>query len=416
MKTTRFFTLMFAAFAISAAGCVNLPRTLEPEPIFAAPGSSVPVPNVPLDSSGSICVMGGNLPDGSIPAEVTQFSVAMYCAYQRAPGDADYDKWMVRFVDKGLSLSDQTCERFFNALEARRVEASYAQTNMNIGGAAATAILAVTDTHRRAIFNLATALTAGNAWFENYKANYIMTPQTRKVHDLIQIDLRNPIRGQILAKSQANGYRSFDEAKQDIMKYDSLCSHKVIQDVVTEAVARAELHTFTQPVPGGKAEKADKEKRDIYKVASGGVPGGFIDNQFEALYAVATMSTDEERADAATALVDLYPDFANYVSKLGLDNAKVQPSTLTQFRYVGELLNLESSRIVAKFRKLIKERILERASVPQPPAGSNAAPLPPPQVTGVARQQILDALRSPQAQGSRAIDFRWEIRDHRRQE
>ena len=413
MKVSGILVLVFAALL---AGCGNLQRTVEPEPIFAAPRSPVQAPAMPVDSNGSVCITNGKLPDGSIPAEITQFSVAMYCAYQRVPEDPDYGKWMLRFVDKGLSLSDQTCEDFFNALESRRVEASYAQTNMNIGGAAATAILAVTDAHRRSIFNLATALTTGNAWFENYKANYIMTPQTRKVHDLIQNDLRGPIRTQIVAKSQANGYRSFDEAKQDIMKYDALCSHKVIQDVVTEAVARAELRTFETSLPGSKAEKADAEKSAIYKVASGGAAGGFTGSEFEALYAVATMPTDAERAEAAQALVDLHSAFATYVTNLGLDNSAAQPPTLTRFRYAGELLGLESSPVVSSLSKAIKDRMAERASTAAPLTGSNAAPPAPPAVRPEARQRMVEALRAPSSRASRAIDFRWKIRDHRGQE
>jgi hypothetical protein len=258
--------LTFFVFALSllTSGCMNLQRTLEPEPIFPNPSSTISVTNQ-VD-----CSRESGLPQegSSIPAEITQFSVAMYCAYTTQFSNPDeYKKWMVRFVDKGLALSDQTCGLFFDALEARRVEAAYSQTNMNLAGTAATAILALTGTHNRAIFNLATALTAGNAWFENYKANYIMTPQTRKIHDLIQYSLRDPIKADITRMSVTGGYRSFDAAKQDIMKYDALCSHKVISDVVTEAVARAVVDRFEAPPDSGKNPQGTQNPASTPSVA-----------------------------------------------------------------------------------------------------------------------------------------------------
>jgi len=243
-----------------------------------------------------------------------------------------------------------------------------------------------------------------------------MTPQTRKVHDLIQHSLRDPIREQIIAKSRDRDYRSFDEAKHDIIRYDALCSHKVIQDVVTEAVARAELHPFAKSVRGDKSDKADAERREIFKVASGLAAGGFTGSEFEALYAVATMPTDAERAKAAEALVDLHDELKTYVKNLGLEDAATAPPTLTRFRYVGELLDLESNLVVAEFRKSIKARMAERAGTPPAPSGSNAAPPAPPPVTPAARQRVAELLSASIARTSRAIDFRWEIRDHRRQE
>lgn len=397
-------------------GCMHLSRTIEPERIFPAPSDTIDISKLPKAANGKICIKGKELKDGEkIPSELTQFSVAMYCLYQEPLATDDSRFWMKRFVDKGISLSNQTCELFFDDLEFRRVEASYSQTNLNIGGTAVTALIAATNNHMRTVLNLATLLTVGNAWFENYKSNYILTPQLRKLHDLIQTGLRDPIGNEIRSKNNANGYTSFDEAKQDVLKYDALCSHKVIQDVVNESVAVARF----KPLPSGqdpdKTAKAEATKNDVYALAVAPKKGGqFAIGEFEALYVVATMPDAESRVKAAVALTQLVVEpYTTYITNLTLDKVSPIPSSILQFQYIGELLNLESNEKIKSARKEINDQMAKHPTpTPQPNVAAlvSAPRVPPDPKSSKAFQ---DSLRAIQTKPATAINFKWELEGRR---
>jgi len=414
MRSLSIALVVSVSAALSA--CASLPRTLEPEPLFPKPSETIDAAGLPKGQSGNLCDKTARLDGTRIPSELTRFAVAMHCAYQLEPSDSDFQFWMVRFVDKGIALSNQTCEAFFDQLEARRVEAAYSQTNVNIGGTAVTAILAATNSNTRSIFNLATALTLANAWFENYKSNYILTPQLNKLYSKIQDSLRAPIAEQIVAKSKANGYRSFDEAKQDVMKYDKLCSHKVLQDIVADSVAKADLRPFTAPTSPEKSAQVASSKQELYRIASGGAAGDFAAGEFEALYVVASTTPDVERIAMAKALTDpatgLEPKLASYVSKLGLDASTPTAGVLANFQYVGEVSHLESSADVLAIRAKLKEKI---ANAPTVAKGAPGAPVAVDPAKAQAEQNAFRALmrRAAAVPTVGPISFAYEVRDHR---
>lgn len=414
------YAIVAALALVSLAGCTTLDRTIEPEPIFPGPSATIDVSSLGA-SITALCAKDAHQGNSTvIPAESMLFSVAMTCAYNAGSKDELRQYWISRFIDKGVALSDQTCGLFFDRLEARRVEASYSQTNFNVVGTAVTAILAVTETHHRAIFNVATALAAGNAWFENYKANYVMTPQLRKVHNKIQVELRDPIKARIQAKDKAGGYGSFDEAKQDLMRYDALCSHKVIADVITESVIKSELVVFGAQPPAAKPAEADAEIKLVYdaaapRLADGSVsPGTFAKGQLEALYAVASIDDPAERQESARALLQLSPGLAPFVSTLRL-NATPGADVITRLRYIGQILGWTDDPGIANLRKKIADKVAENRKSPPPPPGAPgaAAPLSPEALQ--ARREFGRTMSTlERAAPSPTINFNWAIKDNSR--
>lgn len=413
-----------ACLCVAAAlgGCINLPRTTEPERIFPPPSAQAPTVDLPKGTDGNACGEGSTTAlQAAQPSELVQFAIVMQCAYLSQGGQEMTRRvWMTRFVDKGVALSNQTCELFFDELERRRVETSYAQTNFNIAGTSVSAILALSQHHTRAIFNIATALTAGNAWFENYKSNYVLTPQLRKLHDLIQTQLRDPIGNQIKAKNLANGYTSFDDAKQDLMRYDSLCSHKVIQDVVNEAVAKAKMDGYSPGVSANVQEQVNTLIKEIYAQANKKAPGTFGQGEFEALYVLAT-SSEADRIIAAKAYAQ-DASVATYIAELGFDGKKSpDANVLTKFRYIGDLLGLDTKPTILALRTRLAKFVADAAVTV--PTSSDAA--------GVAKASRLKRLeftmetrRSfavPQAEAaalsrrapltSGVVDFNWTIKE-----
>jgi hypothetical protein len=336
-----------------------------------------------------------------IPSELTQFSVAAYCLYQKQPTDTDFNRWMDRFVEKSLSLSDQTCSAFFDRMEASRVEASYQQTNMNIFGTAVTAVLAYTESHARSIFNVATLLTVGNAWFENYKNNYIMTPELNKVHKKIQTNLRDPIAQQIRQKNKERGYGSYDAARADLMQYDRLCSHKVVADIISQSIASADLRPISAGPSAQAVARAESLKQEIYAQAMPGQAGQYTEGEFQALYVVATQYTDAtKRIAAASALGDLYGLLKGHLKGLGLDAATPAAGVVAKFELVGQLLNLGSAPSVAKLKAQIDELVTKSAATPAGPPGMPIAVDPAARAREVSTfADQLNATKAPQAAG-----------------
>lgn len=399
--------------AVLLSGCVNLSRTLEPEPIFPKPSEAINVSG--LDTN--CATTPGNVENNTIPAEIRQFAVAMNCAYQTQGDPAKFPFWMVRFIDKGIALSDQTCGLFFGELEKRRVEASHAQTNMNIAGTAVTAVFAAAENHARSIFNMATLLTTGNALFENYKAHYVMTPQLRKLHNKIQQGLRDPVKAQIKSKSAGSpGYRTFDEAKQDLMDYERLCSHAVIVDVITDSVAKAEITTFGATT----SPEAAKLIEEIYQAAAPKADGAtkaagrFGNAEFELLY-VAASSPEKDRPAFAKAIGELYPQVKTYIANLKLDSTP-SADILATFKYAAMLLGLEGRADIKDLKKKVSEYV---AANPAPDPKAPKVALSP--TLAAERKDALEKSRSDFSEALRSVqplsapgnvNFNWEIKDN----
>lgn len=405
--------------AVVLAGCINLPRTTEPERIFPAPSAQAPIVDLPKGTDGKACSEGSTtVLQAAQPSELVQFAAIMQCAYLSQSGQEMTRRvWMTRFVDKGVALSNQTCELFFDELERRRIETSYAQTNFNITGTSVSAILALSQHHTRAIFNIATALTAGNAWFENYKSNYVLTPQLRKLHDLIQTQLRDPIGNQIKARNLANGYTSFDDAKHDLMRYDALCSHKVIQDVINEAVAKAKMDGFSPGVSASVQEQVNMLIKDIYSQASKNAPGTFAQGEFEALYVLATSSVADRMVAAKAYAKDA--SVTMYITELGFDGKK-SPDTnvLTKFRYIGDLLGMDTKPTILALRTRLAKFVADATpTVPDTTGVAKAARLKRLELNMETRKSFAlpqaeaatSIRRAPLTSG--AVDFSWSIKE-----
>ncbi|WP_431262481.1 hypothetical protein ACQ859_20370 [Roseateles chitinivorans] len=253
-----------ALLALALSGCASLRHSIEPERILPLPGESVVVPKSLTDDNGVKCALAPSVAsDGSIPTEVEQFSQAMYCAYT---ADASQQgPWIRRFVEKGVTLSDRACTLFFDTLERRRVDAAYAQTNMNIGGTAVTAILSAAGHNARSAFNVATALAFGNAWFENYKGNFVLTPQLGKLHEKLKTDLRKPIGDRIRERAVDGDYATFDVAKSDLQEYDELCSHKAIVLLLERSVEAAQIRPFAVGPATADVEQAEVIEAELFR-------------------------------------------------------------------------------------------------------------------------------------------------------
>lgn len=390
-----------APIAAALVGCSSIHHTIEPDPILPAPSEARTVEGFGATDTTVDCSLATGPTGTKLPSEMSRFIQALYCAYRAGPEARD---WIQRFVERGTSLSDSTCNMFFNALELRRVESGYAQTNMNITGTAVTAALAATGNHTRGVFNVATALALGNAWFENYKSNYIMTPNLGKLHDKLQEALRRPIADDMKAKAQEGRYTSVDEAKTDVQKYDQLCSHKAIVALLDKSIEAAELERF--PIPGGlspqEKELADQLTAKLYAKASGGKSGTFAPGELATLYAV--FGEPKLRKEYAAAAVELDPKLKEYISNLGLNADPVPPEVAETLLALDRLLKLAGSEAVNTARLHIAELIKKKENK----AGLSKEALSA-QIETEKRRYLQSRSQAPVSQQGRAVPFDYRV-------
>lgn len=342
------------AFSFLLVGCAS--RTIEPERILPGPSESIQLTGIDTSCAWKtkpfIPASGENAGSvASLQTEIQAFITARYCAeIAVAPNE---QLWRRRFVERGVALSMHTCSLFFDSLERRRVDTSYVQTNMNIVGTAVTAILAIGGDHTRAIFNIATGLTLGNAWFENYKANYVMTPNLGKVHAKLKTELQEPFAEVLTAKAK-KGYETFDLALSEMYEFDKLCSHKSIVVLLDRAVEAAQVIRYTDaPAPSpADVAKAEDIKQLLYASATGGTKGTFTKEQFVLLYSLAT-TPDEQREAAAESAGKISDGLDPMIKKLQLNAKTVPIEVLSRFIAIDKLLGTSSSPDIAAARDAI---------------------------------------------------------------
>ncbi|TXD95419.1 hypothetical protein FUT87_06510 [Mitsuaria sp. TWR114] len=355
--------------------------------------------------------------DGSIPTEIERFTQAMYCAY--STDESQQGPWIRRFVEKGVTLSDQTCGLFFDTLERRRVDAAYAQTNMNIGGTAVTAVLSAAGHNARSAFNVATALAFGNAWFENYKGNFVLTPQLGKLHEKLKTELRKPIGDRIKERAASGDYASFDLAKVDLQEYDELCSHKAIVLLLERSVEAAQIRTFATGPSSADVEQAEVLEAELFALANPGVSGAFAKGEVEELYVVAMTASKERRLLVAAAIAKLDPKTAPYLKNLKLDADAPEARGVAFLTSIGKLRLLNDSDKVRRVRLEVDLQVEadQKAAAagggqPTTPAGPSAVSAQSqasPTVDEQARARRLAAIRNSSPQKEQSVRFGYEV-------
>lgn len=362
---------------LTMGGCATTGLT-GPKPLFPPPDEQVDMTgysSAALSCGETKTVILTN--SGAIPTEFIQFGVLGYCYYNELdPLSENGKRLQKKFISKGLALADQTCDQFFNKMELERQGLSYMQGNTNTLGTALVAALSFSGNHTRSIFNTATLLAVANGLYENRKANYILTPQIQKLREKIQISLRDPIALQMKEKSTNDGYTSFDDAKQDLLKYDRICSHTVLQDIVTDMVTKSELVQYNSSATSFPlSEETERVLSEIYSQATGGTAGKYTQGEIEALYAIASIEDEKKRKDAALAVSKFDPKLAVHIATLQLDtgsNASISELRV-RLNKIGALLGLEKKGSVADIRKKIAEQVQADTNAPQGASPGRAA-------------------------------------------
>ena len=350
-----------AVFACSLGllgGCANMGRSVEPEPFL-------PPTKAPLDVGAlfqvkvdpSTCQSGGAgmtflKADATIHSDYTRFIAYAYCTQETEHLANEETKKVVfqqhtqRFVELGIAVADGLCREYFDVLEGRRVEARYNQTNMNVAGGVITALLAAAGGHQRAVLNLATGLTAGNAWYENYKSNYVLTPELRKLYDKVRqlqektsAEMRAQARPEGPTSATANRYNTYGAAKADLVEYADLCSHKVMVDILNKSLDMARFTTEDVATPSANRDAAEALNAELSGLAGNKDGLLFKAETLEELYVIVTRGGKlDEMIAAINASDTLKPTLGVAVKGLKLDTPTGFAEARVRLVQIGKLL------------------------------------------------------------------------------
>ena len=316
-------TCIFAAAALSACSTV---QPINPNPVFPLSDTHVEILKTDhrLKSDSIDCANPAEVWEDRIqPSAYSQFVVSSYCAFRTNAEDTE--KPFSDFVEKGIAASKQACNDFFNKLEDRRTQTNVTQTGINVAGSAITAALAEAGGHQRAVFNLATILTASNAGFETYRAAFLLTPALKELRDLIQNGRQSRADAMKTKAAEIGGYKSYTEAKEDILAYDELCTHKVIADVVNKSLSNNKFDFPDLGIPY-ENQKSAKSIKDKLCAAAKGANETCTEKEYEYLVAFASFDLTE-RVTLASMLTplpvpaDLAP-ISVFIAKLELGESK----------------------------------------------------------------------------------------------
>lgn len=306
----RLFNLVSLALCACLFGCAAsgpFKSKMEPDPVMAGLDEKIDVSeHVKLSLDQNCAKLGAALQGNVKISEQGRLAVYAHCATlcdaQIEAKDADGkisvcggeggNPWLAKVADQSFKQIRRSCDIWFNVLEKQRVEIQYNQTNANVGAGAIATVLAAAGGHTRAVFNLATTTTLGNAMVENYKASFIFSPELGKLHDKINSELFDAKQQAILGKLGSGGYQSWGQLVSDIADFEELCSHKKVVEVINKSIDFAKF-TFA---PVGISVEAQNTANDLKKSIRDALKVETLsDSEFMDLAALAELSRDKRK-------------------------------------------------------------------------------------------------------------------------
>lgn len=320
--------------------------------------------------------------ENNMQSDAAQF-VARLATERAKTGPIDAKK----LAQSGMSLSNQVCEVFFNELDDRRRKSDFYKDSYVATGTGITTVLATTQSHARSIVNITALLSGSSTIFESFRANFVFTPELKKVHKHIA-EAQDRAWSETMSAIDSSGISTFEEVKKVLVAYDQLCSIKNIIYVINESVSVARFTSQDEPTLDPTKDNKDLAARlnTILYAKAGGArkPGVFTEEEMKSLYLAITM---RDKKNVYQVLTDgtgeskaLSDEIKRAMTALGYDFTKctadkacgVDADAIFLTDSIGRLLNLDARL------KEISAKVLEEAKSldgkAAPPAGAAALP------------------------------------------
>ncbi len=252
MRAIARLVLLWISSAVlsGCAGSGPFKVPFNPEPVVKTTEGSFNVAEFPGANAGQKQCEDGQMLSATVKmADADQLKLFAHCAsFCDANMQAIIEKgkkkigtvcgenlnpWMQKLAFQSFKMVRANCQAFFNRLERERVEIQYNQNNANVAVGAIAALLSAGAGHTRAVLNLTSGATVGNAFTENYKAAFIFTPELGKLHDKIKSELLDVREAEISQNLKNGSYATYADLIADLADYEDLCSHKTIQKLVS---------------------------------------------------------------------------------------------------------------------------------------------------------------------------------------
>jgi hypothetical protein len=206
--------------------------------------------------------LAGSNNSGSIDSALDRFIAAANDAFQTksqyhvapTPGGAnpssDSQEVFAKYVSKGITLSDEQCDEWLDALSHQNTELSLGTGWFNVASNTLVSALGLAGAASGAISGVGMGSAAINATTQEYRAAVLFTPDFATLHQKID-DARKGARSQMLAST----YTNVDDATRDLITYDKMCSRDSVQLLLQQSLASSQyqIPSLAQPAAAAGA-------------------------------------------------------------------------------------------------------------------------------------------------------------------
>jgi hypothetical protein len=284
--------LLYLATLISLLGCSSVTPSLQPDNNFAL--------SAQLELKKPLLAESDTSSPSAVERLLWYRKNAVACldnAIVTNPRDSDACTGKLQlFINAAITLSNDSCDAWFDKLITSDVETTYAKNWLNIAGNSAQALMGLTGDSPTQIGKVALALGLSNAGFDNYRSVYLMSSTLFKIRKTIDEGRR--VLSDVL-RTRVASYTSWDDANEDAKLYHKTCSREAIQEILNKGV---EATAYLPPNFDAQAiafENANQQLfSSIYKAS-----GQFSDEELSLLAGDTLTVTDKSKKPETLGLI-----------------------------------------------------------------------------------------------------------------
>lgn len=149
-------------------------------------------------------------------------------------------------IDGGYAYADYRCQRFFGALQGDRNKWDFANSEMAAATAASGAITAFTRASAIVTSLVTAGLGVGSATTGNYGDDILLKKYNQQIYGLV-MKAQTAYKGTIKTDYSDFSMLSKEQAYDIVIQYASLCSYASIDQLASDAIAKAAPQAASNP-------------------------------------------------------------------------------------------------------------------------------------------------------------------------
>jgi hypothetical protein len=229
-------------------------RYLDPEEIFPEDPRDTTTYRYPKSGTGAT---KGTQPAKTILGKAIRESEydMFYTLEQKARAVNSATEARLQYLEQGVALSNQVCDRWFDELEYAQANVEFWKNNVAISGGLATTVMAALRSATREIAVISALFSSVAAGFDNFSGSFLFSPDIEKIRKKIG-DAR--LEKADSMKEFVNVGLSYESIKDDLQLYHELCSGSEIRRLLNESLDLTRF-TFSKDALKSTLRNADFE-------------------------------------------------------------------------------------------------------------------------------------------------------------